>query len=458
MASQKVITEIEKQLIELDKKYAVLQEALLKVENRIGDLGGLITLGTAGFAIVITILAIILGFFVYRNAQETAKNEAQKWLEENGYELNHQLDALKETSKAAIEKHRQDLEQQYVIKEKAFEHELKIMLATDINDKKMLISEFIDLPISNDKKYVFLDSLYKQPNMQELLDDIYISKFKENKIDKDLFSNQIVDSYLSVAHKLSKNDSLEKVTAVYDELVSQFKDSKIEEIQVRVAISYFNKGIMLAQFDQSDKAVQVYDELISQFKDSKNEEIQVILAKAYFNKGFTLGALDQYEKEVQVYDELISQFKDSKNEEIQVRVARAYFNKGITLVQLDQSEKAVQVYDELISQFKDSKIEEIQVILAKAYFNNGVALGDLDQSEKAVQVYDEFISQFKDSKNEEIQVRVARAYFNKGITLVQHDQSEKAVQVYDELISQFKDSKNEEIQVRVARAYFNKGI
>ncbi|MDP9805113.1 tetratricopeptide repeat protein, partial [Acinetobacter calcoaceticus] len=321
MASQKVIAEIEKQLIELDKKYAVLQEALLKVENRIGDLGTLITLGTAGFAIVITMLAIILGFFVYRNAQATAKNEAQKWLEEKGYELNHQLDALKKTSKAAIEQHRQDLEQQYVIKEKAFEHELKIMLATDINDKKKLISEFIDLPISSDKKNEFLDSLYKQPNMRELLDDIYISKFKENKIDKDLFSNQIVNSYLSVAHKLSKNDNLEGAIQVYDELISKFKDSKNEEIQVQIAKAYFNKGVTLGALDQSEAAVQVYDEFISQFKDTKNEEIQVRVVKAYFNKGVTLGALDQSEAAVQVYDEFISQFKDSKNEEIQVQMA-----------------------------------------------------------------------------------------------------------------------------------------
>jgi hypothetical protein len=231
MASQKVIAEIEKQLIELDKNYAVLQEALLKIENRIGDLGGLITLGTAGFAIVITVLAIILGFFVYRNAQSAAKDEAKKWLEEKGYELNHQLDALKKTSKAAIEQHRQDLEQQYVIKEKAFEHELKIMLAMDINDKKKLISEFIDLPLSNDKKNEFLDSLYKQPNMPELLGEIYISKFKENKIDKDLFSNQIVKSYLNLAKNSIKNNNLDKAVQIYNEFISQFKDSKNEEVQ-----------------------------------------------------------------------------------------------------------------------------------------------------------------------------------------------------------------------------------
>ncbi|MNZ72718.1 hypothetical protein D3C78_911050 [compost metagenome] len=63
--------------------------------------------------------------------------------------------------------------------------------------------------------------------------------------------------------------------------------------------------------------MQVYDEFISQFKDSKNEEIHVQMAKAYFNKGVTLGTLNQSEKAVQVYDELISQFKDSKNDEIQ---------------------------------------------------------------------------------------------------------------------------------------------
>ncbi|MFX4854954.1 hypothetical protein ABTC04_05070, partial [Acinetobacter baumannii] len=371
MESQKVIAEIEKQLIELDKKYAVLQEALLKVENRIGDLGALITLGTAGFAIVITILAIILGFFVYRNAQATAKNEAQKWLEEKGYELNHQLDELKQTSKAAIEQHRRDLEQQYVIKEKAFEHELKIMLAINMSDKKKLISEFIDLPISSDKKNEFLDSLYKQTNMRELLDDIYISKFKENKIDKDLFSNQIVNSYLSVAQKLSKNDNLEGAIQVYDDLISQFKDSKNEEIQVRVAKAYVNKGFRLGVLDKPEEAIQVCDDFISQFKDSKNEEIQVQMAKAYVNKGFRLGALDKPEEAVRVYNNLISQFKDSKNEEIQVIVAHAYVNKGFRLGALDKSEEAVQVYDDFISQFKDSKNEEIQVIVAQAYINKG---------------------------------------------------------------------------------------
>ncbi|MFK4203735.1 tetratricopeptide repeat protein [Acinetobacter junii] len=366
MASQKVIAEIEKQLIELDKNYAVLQEALLKVENRIGDLGVLLTLGTAGFAIVITVLAIILGFFVYRNAQSTAKNEAKKWLEEKGYELNHQLDTLKETSKVAIEQHRHDLEQQYVIKEKAFEHELKIMLATDINDKKNLISEFIDLPLSNDKKKEFLDSLYKQPNIPELLDEIYISKFKENKIDKDLFSNQIVKSYFNLAENLIKNNNLDEAVQIYDEFISQFKDSKNEEIQVSVAKAYFNKGFRLGALNKSEEAVQIYDELISQFKDSKNEEIQVSVAKAYFNKGVTFEELNRAEEEIQAYDEFISQFKDSKNEEIQVRVAKAYVNKGVTFEELNRAEEAVQIYDEFISQFKDSKNEEIQDAIISA--------------------------------------------------------------------------------------------
>ncbi|MFW1986017.1 tol-pal system YbgF family protein, partial [Acinetobacter guillouiae] len=81
--------------------------------------------------------------------------------------------------------------------------------------------------------------------------------------------------------------------------------------------------ITLVQLDQSEKAVQVYDELISQFKDSKIEEIQGILAKAYFNNGVALGDLDQSEKAVQVYAEFISQFKDSKNEEIQDAITRA---------------------------------------------------------------------------------------------------------------------------------------
>ncbi|MCH7341751.1 hypothetical protein, partial [Acinetobacter higginsii] len=69
-------------------------------------------------------------------------------------------------------------------------------------------------------------------------------------------------------------------------------------------------------------AVQVYDELISQFKDSKNEEIQVSVAKAYINKGFRLGTLDKSEEAVLVYEEFISQFKDSKNEEIQDAIIR----------------------------------------------------------------------------------------------------------------------------------------
>ncbi|HAV5426684.1 TPA: tetratricopeptide repeat protein, partial [Acinetobacter baumannii] len=75
--------------------------------------------------------------------------------------------------------------------------------------------------------------------------------------------------------------------------------------------------------DRSEEAVQVYDDLISQFKDSKNEEIQVQMAKAYFNKGVRLGALDRSEEAVQVYDDLISQFKDSKNEEIQDAIISA---------------------------------------------------------------------------------------------------------------------------------------
>jgi len=316
MSGQKIIAEIEKKLIDLDKNHAVLQEALLKVENRIGDLGGLITLGTAGFAIVITVLAIILGVFVYRNAHETAKNEAKKWLEQKGYELNHQLDELKQTSKLAIQQHRSDLEKQYVIKEKAFEHELKIMLATDLNDKKNLISQFIDLPISDDKKNEFLDSLYKQPDMPELLGEIYINKFKENKMDKDSFSTQIVKSYLSWAHKLSKHDKLEEAIQVYDELISLFKDSENEEILLQVARAYVNKGITLGTLDKSEEEIQVYDELISLFKDSKNEKMQLAMAKSYFNKGIILRTLDKPEGAVQVYDDLIALFKDSKNEEI----------------------------------------------------------------------------------------------------------------------------------------------
>jgi tetratricopeptide (TPR) repeat protein len=457
------LSELQAQLVQQEKTQ---YKQLNGFDGRISDLG--ITI--AFFSLLITAIAIILGFTATNRAVSAAKEHMNKWVKDNKDEL---ITAAKEELK--------DVSLELQTNAKTLEDEAKKALeqikAKHERDLQKLMDLSADTVISNDErtsKKLTVNKSSSSKNHYDVNDwfkegiEAYASqKFEpaltawDNvlaKLEDD--DNPILRAITLLNKGISHGqlNQLDDANKSFDNLIQSFNNSDNEKIQVIFAQAIMNKGITLTKQDKLGDAIQVYENLIDRFNDSESEKSKVIVAKAMFSKAFTL---DKYQKsgdEIQVYDNLIERFKDSDNEEVKVIIAHAMHNKGITLRKLNKLDDAIQVYDNLIKRFNNTDNEEVKVIIAHAIYNKGVALSRHDKFDGAIQVYDNLLENFNDPENEKNQVIIAKTMNSKGFSLEKLDKFDDAVQIYNNLIERFNSSDNEEIKVLIAQAMISKSI
>ena len=249
----------------------------------------------------------------------------------------------------------------------------------------------------------------------------------------------------------------EAAVALWDEVIKRFGDSTAPELQERVAVALFNKGIVCGKQGDFEAAVALYDEVIKRFGDSTAPELQEIIAVALFSKGLACGQRGDFEAEIALYDEVVKRFGDSDRPELQERVTKALFNKGIKCGQRGDFEAEIALYDEVVKRFGDSDRPELQEWVAKALVNKGIVCGKGD-FEAAVALYDEVIKRFENSTAPELQEVIAIALFNKGLVCGEQEDFEAEIALYDEVLKRFGDSDRPELQEWVAKALFAKGL
>ena len=119
-----------------------------------------------------------------------------------------------------------------------------------------------------------------------------------------------------------------KIKSISSEAIDDVKEQAQEAKYEQKAISLFNKGALLAQAKEFTEALAIFDKLISRFKDAEEPNIREIVASALFNKGNTLGDLDRFEDAIAVYDDIIRRFGDTGDEAIRDHVGSAFNGKA----------------------------------------------------------------------------------------------------------------------------------
>jgi tetratricopeptide (TPR) repeat protein len=391
--------------------------------------------------LIITVAVIVLGFTAKRRAVTEATDEAQKAIkkyinedasEEAKVSIESVVKEAKEKIEHAVSVHLERLSESADMARQATSHienqkteadkhvaelresnklvnkELIRLLNKDATDeqKQEIRSATKENPETFEDWFIKgLDSFHKQEFTESLQ---YFEKANQLATD----DIQMSQSLFAIGAVLSKQSQSEKAIETYQALVAQFKESSVEEVQVRVAGGMVNLGIDYSEQGQSEKAIETYQALIAQFKASSVEAVQTQVAKGMFYLGIDYSEHGQSQEAIETFKALIAQFKESSVEEIQIRVASGMLNLGIDYREQDQSEKALETFKDLIAQFKDSSVEAVQTLIAGGMVNLGSVYGKQGQSQKAIETYQGLVAQFKDSDVDEIKQRVAGAAAN----------------------------------------------
>ncbi|MBE0368629.1 tetratricopeptide repeat protein [Pseudoalteromonas aurantia] len=419
------------------------------------------------YSILITIIALILGFSTSFIAIYKAKSEANiaskkhmsEWLKNNSDELIAQAQVTF-----------QEINQELKGKFDKFERDEseRMQKFSEIRQVKAKLIDSLSLDIQSLTYKSFEHTRLNVDDWLEIGTELFSNnQFSLSIIAWDVITSNIFEEVddLTLASALSyKSTCLDKLAQpeaeikTYDELITRFIDNDNDTIQRRVAFAMFNKGVTQGQLNQSVDAIKTYEVLIAQFKEFENEAVQESVAKAMFNKGIRQGILTQPKEEIKTYEALITHFIESDNEAVLEQVANAMFSKGITQGQLDQPKDEIKTYEELIAHFGESDNEAVQEPVAEAMFNKGVVHGELNQSKEAIKAYETLITHFGASDNEAVLELVAKAMLNKGVRQGKLNQSKDAIKTHEMLITRFIASDNETMQERIANAMLNKGV
>ncbi|MBQ4846951.1 tetratricopeptide repeat protein [Pseudoalteromonas sp. MMG005] len=419
------------------------------------------------YSILITIIALILGFSTSFIAIYKAKSEANTASEKHMSEwLKNNSDELIAQAQATFQEINQELKGKFDKFER--DESERMQKFSEIRQVK---AKFID-SLMLDTQYLTYKS-FEHTNLSvgdwlEIGTEFFSNnQFSLSIIAWDAITSNIFEEVddLTLASALSyKSACLDKLTQpeaeikTYDELITRFIDSEHETIQERVAAAILNKGVTQGQLNQAEEEIKTYDILIARFRESGYLEVQEQVAKAMLHKGTTQSELAQFDDAIKAYEALITQFSKSENEAVLEQVAKAMLNKGVVHGQLDQSKEEVKTYEALIAHFSESDNEAVQEQVAKAMLNKGITLGQLDQLTEEIKTYEELIAHFSESDNEAVQERVAKAMLNKGVRQSKLNRPKEEIKTYEELIAHFGESDNEVVQEKVAKAMLYIGV
>ncbi|MBQ4852969.1 tetratricopeptide repeat protein [Pseudoalteromonas sp. MMG012] len=413
------------------------------------------------YSILITIIALILGFSTSFIAIYKAKSEANAASEKHMSEwLKNNSDNLKAQAQATFQEINQELKGKF---DKFEQDESERM--QKLSEIRQVKAKFIDSLMLDTQYLTYKSFEHTRLNVDDWL-EIGTEFFSNNQFSLSIIAWDVITSNifeevddLTLASALSyKSACLDKLTQpeaeikTYDELITRFIDSEHETIQERVAVAILNKGVTQGQLNQAEEEIKTYDILIARFRESGYLEVQEQVAKAMLHKGITQSELAQFDDAIKAYEALVTQFSKSENESVLDQVAKAMFNKGVRQSKLNQPKDEIKTYEELIAHFGESDNEAVQEQVAKAMLNKGITQGQLEQPKEEIKAYEELIAHFGESDSEAVQERVAKAMLYKGISQVQLNLPDDAIKTYEGLICRYGDSNNPEITAIVAQA------
>ena len=146
--------------------------------------------------------------------------------------------------------------------------------------------------------------------------------------------------------------------ALLDELLSGYRESESQDVQVQVARSLVLKAeIVKGCQGDSRGAAAIYEEAIRRFGHSEHPEIRRDMTAAWMNRAFLFGAIGEFDQEIASYDEVTARSDGPGAEAEKSFGLVAMGHKSRRLAELGKSDEALRTCDDLARRFEDSSEE-----------------------------------------------------------------------------------------------------
>lgn len=313
-----------------------LKNTIQEKDNRFNDVSKTLTI----FGTLISLLVATLAFFAFFKAKAVAREEAEKWIEDNKTKLQDKIEREFDSKITAVQMQIEEI-QTHLQSAKAHTDQIKSHA-----DEVSKIKEKMQQGMDNDNTV-----------------DVQLTESEKNVLESEvgLLKNKPESQY-------TYNDWQTRVVDAFDS--NRFEDAlyfinKSLELtgsnDVEVSNALFSKAMILSKLHRYNEEIGVYDGLLQRFLGSKEPAVQQQIAKAMVSKGYALGRLDLFEDGIVIYDNLLNIFTDSNDSVLQEQVARALFNKAYALNKISRQDEAIIVLDNLIQEFSYSKEKILQV-------------------------------------------------------------------------------------------------
>ena len=283
--------------------------------SRVGDVGAAVDrygVATTYVGLAITILLVGIGFLGYRaarsDAKEAAKDETQKWFEQNKKLFAEQLQEIESSLKDALNKidiYVQTVKDHSIAAGAEIQSAMQDMLA---------LQQQINEVNSNSK-------LAQMKNIGSSVDQL-AEELKTRPENSYSFHDWNARAFAAY-----KEGKLEDAAYHWDKAAEMPNVGAINSAQ-----SLLNKAAMLTQLDRKTDAINVYDLLIQKFEDTSDVMLLKQVAQAMLHKSATLNQLGRQEEELTTYDMLLQKFGGATEAELSYFVAIALNSKGFKLL------------------------------------------------------------------------------------------------------------------------------
>lgn len=307
------------------------------------------------FGITIAILAIVagwLGFITVKSkTREQAREEAQRWFNENQISLTKKIEAFDERM-GQLEKQLTEQANAHAATMKAtaastedLAQACKTRMKENMSRAEKPDATLMEAPLEQRQALDALaNDLRRKPEAEYSFDDwsnrayaAYGANDKEGAARyfqkaasmTDLQPEQIAESLLLAGINL---EGLEAI-AVYDQIDKRFGSATGTFLREKVADALLRKGLILGEITRREEAIAVYEQIDKRFGSTTEIGLRMVVLNTLWCKSVILGELNRREEEVAVYDEIDKRF-GSPTELIGFRwtVARARNCKGFRLL------------------------------------------------------------------------------------------------------------------------------
>ncbi len=247
----------------------------------------------------------------------------------------------------------------------------------------------------------------------------------------------------------------ERSIAINDRVISEFGESKDDEIRTHVAYAMVNKGYDLIEREQFGEATAIFERL-SAFVPFEPPFTHP-LAQGLMNWALALDREGRHGEEIAIYDRIADTLNTAKLDDPEVHfLAWALLNKAITLNERRDHAEATRLCDAVLHRWwgipDHAMPPKMREALAAALRHRALAMVGLEQFDVAIADVDRLLDRYIGSAEAGVSEEVAWAMIAKAGSLEQLDRRAEAMRTFDELINRYRRSRAKEVRTVVASA------